>query len=188
MVISGPTPEGHHDVYTISIREVFKGLPQGAQERAFGVLDHALTAKLYTPSRQVSSHLAGPFGIKRGTEYFIYGVIIQGGKLFTSFSYLREAWNKVTQRQKANLRGYYEAGCRQCRMKPGNCTAESDARCEEKLPGCEKKAQELYYSFKAFCWRKFEHCEVDETGQRCHWKENNDSRNCKKNPSRWIHW
>ena len=187
VVESGPRREGQHDVFVITVKEVFKGISHGQQERAFGVLDTDLTTKLYTPYSYMSDKVTGPFGIKMGTEYFMYGDIIEGGKLFTKFSDLREPWDKVTSRQKANLRGYYEAGCRQCRFKPYSCSG-SDPECRQRLPGCEQKARELSRSWKSICWRRFEHCEVDESGQRCYWKETSESVECKNSnsPSKWF--
>lgn len=184
-MVSGPKREGDHDVFAITVKEVFKGISRGQQERAFGVLDTELTTKLYSPPRYMDSHVSGPFGIKMGTEYFIYGSIIKGGKLFTKFSNLREPWDKVTSRQKANLRGYYEAGCRQCRFKHHKCS-DSDPECHQRLPGCEQK--ELSPPWKSICWRRFEHCEVDESGQRCHWKETSESKECKNSdsPAEWF--
>ena len=184
-VVSGPLTEGDYEVYNIIIKEVFKGLSKGPQEKAFGVLGTELKTKLYTPSRHISSRVTGPFGIKKGVEYFMYGDIIHGGRLYTQFSDLRGVWNNETSRQKANLRGYYEAGCRQCQFRP--CSV-SDPECRKKLPGCETKAGELSYSWKSICWRRFEKCEVDETGQRCHWKETKESTECKNsdNPAKWF--
>jgi len=180
-VMSGPENHGSYEVFNISIREVFKGLPHGSQEEAFGVFGTELSTKLYAPSRYVSSSISGPFGIKSGTEYYLYGTIIKGGKLYTTFSYRRGAWSKVTPRQKANLRGYYEAGCRQCLFKPNECSFSSDPKCQKRLSGCEQKAREMSLSWmKSICWREFEHCEVDESGQRCQWKETEESRACKK--------
>ncbi|KAJ7363324.1 Metalloproteinase inhibitor 2 [Desmophyllum pertusum] len=189
VVVAGPKTEGQHDVFTITIKEVFKGLSHGQQERAFGVFDTELTTKLHTPYSYMSDKVSGPFGIKMGTEYFLYGDIIEGGKLFTKFSDLREPWARVSSRQKANLRGYFEAGCRQCQFKPHAC-AGSDPECRQRLPGCEQKARELSFSWKSICWRRFEHCEVDETGQRCHWKETSESQECKNSnsPSKWFIW
>ena len=178
-VESGPKPEGHYEVFAITIKEVFKGISHGHQEKAFGVLNTELTSKLYAP-RFTSERVSGPFGIKNGTEYFMCGDIIKGGKLFTKFSLLREPWANVTSRQKANLRGYYEAGCRQCRLKPYGCP-RSDADCHQKLPGCETRAGDE-------CWKRFEYCEVDESGQRCHWKETSESKECKNSiaPAKWF--
>ena len=180
-VESGPKPQGHHDVFAITIKEVFKGISHGQQEKAFGVLNTELTSKLYAPlSGLISEGVSGPYGIKNETEYLLYGDIIKGGKLFTKFSYLRQAWANVTSRQKANLRGYYEAGCRQCRLKPYGCPS-SDPECQQKFPGCEKRAGDD-------CWRQFEHCEVDESGHRCHWKETRESKECKNSnmPAKWF--
>lgn len=187
VVESGPKKDGHHDVFAITIKEVFKGISHGQQEKAFGVLNTELTTKLYTPRSYMDDNVSGPFGIKMGTEYFMYGDIIEGGKLFTKFSDLREPWDKVTSRQKANLRGYYEAGCRQCRLKPHGCP-NSDPECHQRLPGCEKRAGEYPRSWKWICWRRFEHCEVDESGQRCHWKETSESKECKNSdtPAKWF--
>lgn len=187
VVESGPERKGHHDVFAITIKEVFKGISHGQQERAFGVLNTELTTKLYTPRSYMDAGVSGPFGIKMGTEYFMYGDIIEGGKLFTKFSHLREPWDKVTSRQKANLRGYFEAGCRQCRLKPHGCSS-SDPECHQRLPGCEQKARESPRSWKWICWRRFEHCEVDESGQQCHWKETSESKECKNSdtPAKWF--
>ena len=184
VVESGPNREGHHDVFAITIKEVFKGISHGQQEKAFGVLNTELKSKLYTPASNMSGGVSGPFGIKMGTEYFIYGDIIKGGKLFSEFSDLREPWDNVTTRQKANLRGYYEAGCRQCRFKRRGCPT-SDPECHQRLPGCEKRAGKYQpESWKWICWKRFEHCEVDESGQRCHWKETSESKECKNSDTK----
>ena len=166
-MISGPEKHDSYEVFNISIRELFKGLPHGSEEKAFGVFDTELSTKLYAPSRNVPISISRRFGIKSGTKYCLSGTVIEGGRLYTTFSYLREQWSKVSPRQKANFRGYYEAGCRQCLFKPNECSFSS---------GCEQKARE-----KSICWRNFEHCKVDESGQRCQWKETNKSRACKKN-------
>ncbi|PFX34340.1 Metalloproteinase inhibitor 1 [Stylophora pistillata] len=142
---SGPITEGNYFVFKITIKEVFKGLSLGRQGKAFGLLDAEFKTKLYSPDGNASDKVTGVFGIRAGIEYLLFGDILHGGRLFTKFSFLREEWNKTTPRKRANLRGYYEAGCRQCQFR--QC-GESDLECRKKLPGCEKRATQTPYLYQ----------------------------------------
>lgn len=178
---SGPITEGNYFVFKITIKEVFKGLSLGRQGKAFGLLDAEFKTKLYSPDGNASDKVTGVFGIRAGIEYLLFGDILHGGRLFTKFSFLREEWNKTTPRKRANLRGYYGAGCRQCQFRP---CGESDLECRKKLPGCEKRATQTPYLYQwtpqSRCWKRFEHCEVDASGQQCYWKETRESKRCKE--------
>lgn len=181
---SGPETEGNYFVFKITIKEIFKGLSLGRQGKAFGLLETEFKTKLYSPDGRTSDKVTGPFGIRTGVEYLLFGDILHGGRLFTKFSFLREDWDTVTPRKKANLRGYYEAGCRQCQIRP---CGESDLECRKKLPGCEKRATQTPYLYQwtllSRCWKQFEHCEVDATGLQCNWNETRESKRCKERNS-----
>lgn len=163
---SGPETEGNYFVFKITIKEIFKGLSLGRQGKAFGLLETEFKTKLYSPDDSTSDKVTGPFGIRTGVEYLLFGDILHGGRLFTKFSFLREDWDTVTPRKKANLRGYYEAGCRQCQIRP---CGESDLECRKKLPGCEKRATQTPYLYQwtllSRCWKQFEH--LDLSCQMC---------------------
>lgn len=51
--------------------------------------------KFYIFCSYIDDNVLGLFGIKMGIEYFLYGDIIEGGKLFMKFFDLCEFWDKV---------------------------------------------------------------------------------------------
>lgn len=61
----------------------------------FGVLNIEFMLKFYIFWSYIDDNVLGLFGIKMGIEYFLYGDIIEGGKLFMKFFDLCEFWDKV---------------------------------------------------------------------------------------------
>ena len=174
-VVSGPEtdPEGHYEVFSINITEVFRGLSRGPALNA---------TKLYTPGNMSTERVTGPYGIRAGAEYLLHGEILKGVGMYTRFSSLRKEWNNVTPQEREKFQ-YYEAGCRQCQLK---LCGETDLECQKKLPGCEMKANQLapWQFLKSFCWHRYEHCEVDATGEQCYWRKTDEPKECEEsNPS-----
>lgn len=129
-----------------------------------------------------TERVTGPYGIRAGAEYLLHGEILKGVGMYTRFSSLRKEWNNVIPQEREKFQ-YYEAGCRQCQLK---LCGETDLECQKKLPGCEMKANQLapWQFLKSFCWHRYEHCEVDATGEQCYWRKTDEPKECEEsNPS-----
>lgn len=138
------TPKKPASVYTLKIKEIFKGPP---------FLKSSLQANvnLTTPPAFGSCTV----NLQSG-DYVISGRI-SNGNLYSGFCNFQEKWALTTSNQWLGMRGEYNKG-RTCSI--GLCIARN---CRQLLPGCERFSRNIDLA----CREKYQTCVRNET--TCTW-------------------
>ena len=158
MMPNNPYPGMIYDVYTLKVRETFKGPSKYESDRSAVV-------NLFAPA---TSNGACAVNLQKG--YYILSGTFLGGNLYTSFCNLRKKWAYVTWNILKGMRGEYSKGCG-CSM--GLCIY---SKCRRLLPGCEGFHNNRKINNE--CREKYQQCLPK--GTTCSWV---GRRTCSLSPS-----